>query len=288
MEFSRQKYWSGLPFPSPGDLPDPGIEPRSSALQADFLPSDPCQVSVKVLKFSSLEFNIRSLYASSSIPAVLLFLTLFLWHVSVISFSFLHHSTENSFSWLFTSNPFKLSFAHRDLHLSHFSVSAALVLGFQAFEGDLDWAITTTTALNWRLPRFSSLLCVSAVNPGDFVCLLPSSEMLLGIQSSRLCAFLLHCLRLVCSNWGTQLYQHNSRSALTPSFHPRAGGLIQEICLVREQGSQSWRAERNKGSWGDFRDLLGIMREDWSMHRRLYCLAFQKHLSQNTRTSPDQ
>ena len=35
MEFSRQEYWSGLPFPSPGDLPDPGIEPRSPALQAD-------------------------------------------------------------------------------------------------------------------------------------------------------------------------------------------------------------------------------------------------------------
>ena len=35
MEFSRQEYWSGLPFPSQGDLPDPGMEPRSSALQAD-------------------------------------------------------------------------------------------------------------------------------------------------------------------------------------------------------------------------------------------------------------
>ena len=35
MEFSRQECWSGLPFPSPGDLPNPGIEPRSSALQAD-------------------------------------------------------------------------------------------------------------------------------------------------------------------------------------------------------------------------------------------------------------
>jgi len=41
MEFSRQKYWSGLPFPSPGDLPDPGIEPMSPALQADSLPSEP-------------------------------------------------------------------------------------------------------------------------------------------------------------------------------------------------------------------------------------------------------
>ena len=41
MEFSRQEYWSGLPFPSPGDLPNPGIEPGSLALQADALPSEP-------------------------------------------------------------------------------------------------------------------------------------------------------------------------------------------------------------------------------------------------------
>ena len=40
-EFSGQEYWNGLSFPSPGDLPDPGIEPRSSALQADSLPSKP-------------------------------------------------------------------------------------------------------------------------------------------------------------------------------------------------------------------------------------------------------
>ena len=40
MEFSRQEYWSGLPFPSPGDLPGPRIKPRSPALQADSLPSE--------------------------------------------------------------------------------------------------------------------------------------------------------------------------------------------------------------------------------------------------------
>ena len=39
MEFSRQEYWSGLPFPSPGDLPDPGIEPGSPALRAVALSS---------------------------------------------------------------------------------------------------------------------------------------------------------------------------------------------------------------------------------------------------------
>ena len=40
MEFSRQEYYSGLPFPFPEDLPDPGIKPRSPALQADSLPTE--------------------------------------------------------------------------------------------------------------------------------------------------------------------------------------------------------------------------------------------------------
>ena len=41
MEFFRPKYWSGLPFPSPGDLPNPGIKPRSPAPQADSSPAEP-------------------------------------------------------------------------------------------------------------------------------------------------------------------------------------------------------------------------------------------------------
>ena len=41
MEFSRQEYWSGVPFPSPGDLSDPGIKAGSPALYADALPSEP-------------------------------------------------------------------------------------------------------------------------------------------------------------------------------------------------------------------------------------------------------
>ena len=41
MGFSKQEYWSGLPFPSPGDLPDPGIEPGSPTFQADALTSEP-------------------------------------------------------------------------------------------------------------------------------------------------------------------------------------------------------------------------------------------------------
>ena len=41
MEFSRPEYWSGQPFPSPGDLPNPGIGPKSPALQVDSLPAEP-------------------------------------------------------------------------------------------------------------------------------------------------------------------------------------------------------------------------------------------------------
>jgi len=48
MGFSRQEYWNGLPFSYPGEFPDPGIEPMSLALQADFLLTDLCG---KLLEF---------------------------------------------------------------------------------------------------------------------------------------------------------------------------------------------------------------------------------------------
>ena len=56
MEFSRQEYWSGLPFPSPGDLPDPGLEPGFPTLQADTLPSKPPGKSEKP---SALKSNFK-------------------------------------------------------------------------------------------------------------------------------------------------------------------------------------------------------------------------------------
>ena len=49
MEFSRQECWSGLPFPSPGDLPNPGIKPGSPALQAHALPSEPPYKELRIL-----------------------------------------------------------------------------------------------------------------------------------------------------------------------------------------------------------------------------------------------
>ena len=62
MGFSRQECWSGLPFPSPGDLPNPGIEPRSPALQADTLPSEPPGMG-----FSKSNAK-RELYSNTSLP----------------------------------------------------------------------------------------------------------------------------------------------------------------------------------------------------------------------------
>ena len=80
MGFSRQEYWCGLPFPSPGDPPDPGIEPGSPALQTDALPSEPpgrseikvmakmhsfvhsvCQVVVEALFWVSFAFGLLEL-----------------------------------------------------------------------------------------------------------------------------------------------------------------------------------------------------------------------------------
>ena len=51
MEFSRPEYWSGQPFPSTGDLPNPGIEPRSPALQADSLPTELSGKPVRVVVY---------------------------------------------------------------------------------------------------------------------------------------------------------------------------------------------------------------------------------------------
>ena len=68
---SRQKYWSGLPCPPPGDLPDPGIEPESPALQVDSLPTElPGKSSDTVIYFYKSNdivcvlFSPRSLYFS--------------------------------------------------------------------------------------------------------------------------------------------------------------------------------------------------------------------------------
>ena len=72
MEFSRQEYWSGLPFLSLGDLPDPGIEPRSSALQAGSLLSEPPGKPFKFYFYTVLkvDFHLQLLQNIGYIPHV--------------------------------------------------------------------------------------------------------------------------------------------------------------------------------------------------------------------------
>ena len=65
MGFSRQEYWSGLPFPFPRDVPDPGIEPRSPALQADALLSEPPGKPHHYLGFSLNHADDTTLMAES-------------------------------------------------------------------------------------------------------------------------------------------------------------------------------------------------------------------------------
>ena len=82
MEFSRQEYWSGLPFPSPGDLPDPGIKPRCPVLQEVSLPAEPPgkpkNTGVGSLSLLQWIFSIQELNTGSpafqavSLPAELL------------------------------------------------------------------------------------------------------------------------------------------------------------------------------------------------------------------------
>ena len=80
MGFSRQEHWSGLLFPSPGDLPGPGIEPRSPALQADALTSEPLLEHSKfklnsILRFLSRFFRLSQLLKTKPLIGSLLFFT---------------------------------------------------------------------------------------------------------------------------------------------------------------------------------------------------------------------
>ena len=70
MEFSRSEYWSGQPFPSPGDLPNPGIKPRSSTLEADSLPAEPIIYHViwEIPPNCSLQIDMEALQSKQKCP----------------------------------------------------------------------------------------------------------------------------------------------------------------------------------------------------------------------------
>ena len=78
MGFSQQEYWSGLPFPTPDDLPDPGIESWSSALQADSLPSEPLEKPLEMHTYNLLKSCIYFfLLVEEVLPVSLLHFTAF-------------------------------------------------------------------------------------------------------------------------------------------------------------------------------------------------------------------
>ena len=100
--FSRQEYWSGLPFPSPEDLPDPGIEPRSPASQADSLL---LELQGKIIKGDESKFwkrvksmIIQYLYRCFCVSII----TVVLWSESKDNFYFLFPAFQNpSFFFVF-------------------------------------------------------------------------------------------------------------------------------------------------------------------------------------------
>ena len=82
MELSRQKYWSGLPFPSPGDLPNPGIKPRSPAFQADALPSEPLMLCcVQGLLTWELDSDSKRLFIPSSVLGMYILTSVSQWEL---------------------------------------------------------------------------------------------------------------------------------------------------------------------------------------------------------------
>ena len=89
MGFSRQEYWNGLPFLSPGDLPNPGIEPRSPALQTGALPSEPPGNPERFLRLSSIHFILFPLLCCSEVISTILSSSSLINSTSVILLWFL-------------------------------------------------------------------------------------------------------------------------------------------------------------------------------------------------------
>ena len=95
MGFSRQEHWSGLPFPSPGHLPNPGIEPGSPALEADALTSEPCRCflimfpySLSTTYFSSLSnFNMYLFMVLGSYRMTLILSVWQFWNGEIIKWT---------------------------------------------------------------------------------------------------------------------------------------------------------------------------------------------------------
>lgn len=134
----------------------------------------------------------------------------------------------------------------------------------------------------WEGACFLILLSTFAINPADFICLLSCLRNCLVFRRADWLPF--YSTAFVRSaQVGTCTFINVARGLCPPVSQPWAASYTQEIWLLREEENQSRQAEKTKGSWGDCRNFLGIMSEDWIVHRRLDSLAFKKHLTQGTR-----
>ena len=95
MEFSRPEHWSGLPFPSPGDLPNPRMKPRSPVLQADSLPAEPQESPIFI--YTYITHIYLKLFSSNIFISLEIFQMLKLsWlHKQIVQWILLEYFTNN-------------------------------------------------------------------------------------------------------------------------------------------------------------------------------------------------
>lgn len=130
---------------------------------------------------------------------------------------------------------------------------------------------------------FPILLRTSAINLVGFTCLLPSLTCCFVFEASDGMPFGFTAFTRSFQTRSRSLISTVHRACAHPILSPM-GGRFSPGDLTRERMRKSKLPGReNKGSGGDCRDLLGIVSHDWSVHRRLYSLAFKNLLSQGTR-----
>ena len=114
MEFSRPEHWSGQPFPSPGDLRKPGIEPRSPTLQADSLPAEPPgkTKNVGVGSLSLLQWN----FLTQESNQALLHCRQILYQLSHEGFCFTDKFTCKQYHRIFAFLSFKRNYENQGRH----------------------------------------------------------------------------------------------------------------------------------------------------------------------------
>ena len=107
MEFSKQEYWSGLPFLFPGDLPNPGIKPRPPALQADSLPTEPPGKPFCVYRVTYSEYFLQ--------VKIIKYVTFCIWLISlstVFPHCSIYHYLNPFYGWIIFHCLYRYNFLH--------------------------------------------------------------------------------------------------------------------------------------------------------------------------------